>query len=1532
MKHILPPCSRSSRRLAALGGLALAGLALTPTVRAEVLYWDSFGPDNGIVDGGTGFWDLTSPIWTHADGLLNLAWDNLAGATNVARFEANAGTVFLNQPVTAAGLSFGAAYSIDNSGYDLSLTGAGLTIFGNQVVTLSGAGNIILGGGQIWSNSVATLTIASPVNLNGHSLALETGNNFLDLTEVISGDGGLTIKATGTPTSAPNSGAPTLNNNNTYTGPTTMQGGYIWLNSGGLGALGADLSDIVLSNGGFRMTGNGTVTRGLVLAGNSGISKASGNTALNGRLTGTGNFNAAGNFGQGAVVILGASNDFTGDLVLGVDITVRPTNTHALSLADVNTTYGARSWLDLTNANLSYVLGGLKGTNILHLGTGLGEGGSGEVLVGNNGRSNPYSGPLSGAAGFTKIGAGPQTLLGANLHTGKTTVSAGVLRLGVPTQSLDFTLGGTTTAQRRILTNLVSTADLYPGQFLTGASIPANTFIVSVDSPVRVSVNNALTAGTTSATFAGRAGSLTASPNVIVAAGAILDVQHVTDYSVCPGQALGGGGTVLGNVIVGNNAAVSPGASVGILTQTGSQSWLGGGTLKWELSGTGAGQQDTLLASGTLAIQANSGDKFRINVTSLDGAGLPGPLAGGFNPAVDQSWKMVTASGGITGFSADAFTFVDNFTAWNGGSGTFEVAQTGNDLFLVYKAAFVPEPPVAGSPVPAAATVWLGESAQFIVTASGTAPLGYQWRHNGMPLADATTSALRLTNLQTDQSGNYDCIVSSPYPPASTSSVAVLTVNRLVTNGWYRLGEAGTGENNRPTDSSGWGHDFLTELDGASVMLSSASPPPGSSQYYDFGGTSGFADIGWNPPEDDVGVECWVRVGDLTQTAQIFGSGTSGLNGLNLQAVPGTGLRAVISTSGFDTTVGTPYLTASAAQWVHVAVVRQSGVTRFYVNGLPAGPSATGGPADATAPFLGRANTGRTFTGAIDEARIFTFAPGQFQLGDLGFYQGVPPGQLHPQPWFNPTASATFYQNARAFVSYSGWWDLWYRYRGALPYGQGVTAAQVENNVPDTAAFPDKVFTLDPPDAVPAGDGHAETVGRLFYGGTYYEDSNTIFEYGFGRRVNDIAAYTTDAFRENVLAIVPFNQRNGSLPAWNHGRREVLNLSNSLGNGGEDNTIRALDYLIDAANVLAFSSMPGSYIGENNETLAGNLWNALVIAQNGPRDANWNGAAHEKVGTNFRVKPDLVSSDYIGGRTGGASSWTTPTVAGAAAFLLEAAHRTPASHAATNNYVMKSVLLAGASKQGLVSPVWTGDNIVDWDLFTPYTYSNHPPSQPLDRLFGAGLFNLNNAWTILAAGEQSRTVTNAAFGWARGTGLTASTAHTYWFALRAAQREFVALLAWNRHIQDNAGTSYTWSVANLKLELYDAANQLLASSDDPGNNIEQVYLAQGLAAGLYCLKVTSPGATPENYGLAWRGVAPTAVAEPVAVLPQFDGTVKVVCQGVPLAPYKLFRCMDLTWNFWEEVGAGTSDANGVVEMTDPFPPSDKAFYRAQFTY
>jgi len=82
---------------------------------------------------------------------------------------------------------------------------------------------------------------------------------------------------------------------------------------------------------------------------------------------------------------------------------------------------------------------------------------------------------------------------------------------------------------------------------------------------------------------------------------------------------------------------------------------------------------------------------------------------------------------------------------------------------------------------PASQTNDTGTTATFIVSATGTAPLSYQWRKNTINLANAgnvsgvTTTNLTLMNVTFGDAGDYTVVVSNG-AGAVTSSVAVLTV------------------------------------------------------------------------------------------------------------------------------------------------------------------------------------------------------------------------------------------------------------------------------------------------------------------------------------------------------------------------------------------------------------------------------------------------------------------------------------------------------------------------------------------------------------------------------------------------------------------------------------------------------------------------------------------------------------------------------------------------------------------------------------
>ncbi|MCS7306278.1 MAG: autotransporter-associated beta strand repeat-containing protein, partial [Thermoguttaceae bacterium] len=145
-------------------------------------WWDADG--TAPVNGGSGTWNTTSPLWTDLpSGGTYGTWSNAANMT--AHFAGTGGTVTLAEPITARALGF--------------YTG-GYTIAGTNTLTLTSSGTGSLGAATIYvENAVDTATISTP----------------------IAGSAGLIKTGAGTVVLA--------NSSNTYTGTTYIQQGTVKL-------------------------------------------------------------------------------------------------------------------------------------------------------------------------------------------------------------------------------------------------------------------------------------------------------------------------------------------------------------------------------------------------------------------------------------------------------------------------------------------------------------------------------------------------------------------------------------------------------------------------------------------------------------------------------------------------------------------------------------------------------------------------------------------------------------------------------------------------------------------------------------------------------------------------------------------------------------------------------------------------------------------------------------------------------------------------------------------------------------------------------------------------------------------------------------------------------------------------------------------------------------------------------------------------------------------------------------------------------
>lgn len=76
---------------------------------------------------------------------------------------------------------------------------------------------------------------------------------------------------------------------------------------------------------------------------------------------------------------------------------------------------------------------------------------------------------------------------------------------------------------------------------------------------------------------------------------------------------------------------------------------------------------------------------------------------------------------------------------------------------------------------PTAVSAAVGSAASFSVSASGSAPLSYQWRKDGSAVSGATGATYAIAAVATSQAGSYDVVVSNS-AGSVTSSAATLTV------------------------------------------------------------------------------------------------------------------------------------------------------------------------------------------------------------------------------------------------------------------------------------------------------------------------------------------------------------------------------------------------------------------------------------------------------------------------------------------------------------------------------------------------------------------------------------------------------------------------------------------------------------------------------------------------------------------------------------------------------------------------------------
>jgi autotransporter-associated beta strand protein len=336
----------------------------------------------------------------------------------------------LTVPITANTLRFtgGTGSTLANAGNTITLNG--LLCNGSAALTISGAGNLVIGSTKelVVNWRVAFSSITCPVVDNPGGVASSVIINAPN-TENTFGAAGVTSSYTGgTTINYPAGGQLNCYSGSFGTGPITLNGPVRFRPING-----NTIANSLTINGGGELRSSGTTYSGPITL-NSTPQITLGGQTISGNVSGTGGFNV--NFN--ATHLFSGINTYTGQTT----VTVGTLKAGRASVANVSGAFGLNSAVTMANnANAKIDLngfdtqigsitgGGLLGGNVInsHATTA-----ATLTVGGDNTSPAAYAGLVSGPRlALTKIGTGTLTLTGANSYTGLTKIDAGSLALGI---------------------------------------------------------------------------------------------------------------------------------------------------------------------------------------------------------------------------------------------------------------------------------------------------------------------------------------------------------------------------------------------------------------------------------------------------------------------------------------------------------------------------------------------------------------------------------------------------------------------------------------------------------------------------------------------------------------------------------------------------------------------------------------------------------------------------------------------------------------------------------------------------------------------------------------------------------------------------------------------------------------------------------------------------------------------------------------------------------------------------------------------
>jgi fibronectin-binding autotransporter adhesin len=704
----------------------------SPSSMAADRYWS-----------GTGTWSTGTSNWGTVSGgpYTTGTWSN--SPADAAFFEGTAGTVTLGSAITAAGLTFSVpGYTV--SGGTLTLSGSSVNAAADATIASristsvglrkTGAGTLTLSGVRDFTGTATTTidsgtlkivsvgflgALGTTTMINAGTLEISsTAANALGSTSSrpITMAAGATLLAANT----------VINTNAHNLGPLTINGGTLSSNAVSSNNFGNFVLRAVTVGGSVRSTIQST---DIALA--SGTQTWTVNDATDGtdllvtsRILTGGNATAILKAGAGTLELTG-SNVYSLGTIINAGTVIAG---HASAMGTGTASFTGHATLQMgvsgTIANPFSIASAVSGT------------------FDTAGQNTTLFGTVGGAGALVKAGAGRLTLSASNAYSGLTTVSTGTLALSgngniAASSGVNLAASGAVldvsgaSGDRTIgsLTGAAGSTVTLGGNTLTAGGTPNSTFtgvisgsggftksglgVLTLSNAQLFSGAARITAGTLAI---GGSNTLAAASRIDVSQGAVLSAT-TAGLAVVNAQTLGGYGTIDGGVTFLGGSILSPGGSVGELSQTGAAVFSGNASYLFEITNpTGVpGTGWDLFTTDSLSITASSSSPYLVSLTSLTTgtSSTPGPMTG-WNPDTSYAWLLVNTNSSITGFDPAAFTIdTTNFTPYNDVNGMFSIARgdtvTGGnatELYVVYAA--VPEPAgLALAGIGLAVTGWL---------------------------------------------------------------------------------------------------------------------------------------------------------------------------------------------------------------------------------------------------------------------------------------------------------------------------------------------------------------------------------------------------------------------------------------------------------------------------------------------------------------------------------------------------------------------------------------------------------------------------------------------------------------------------------------------------------------------------------------------------------------------------------------------------------------------------------------------------------